>query len=156
MVHRSGPIFCLWLSKVSANERRRYICNVFSHWQRPCSAIHGKWPKISNSKWTSDMSPSQVNYGMSVVRIMKKIGRVINMMVLTVHSDQRYMLDGYLIIEMIICCLGESSITYGSSQMGGQARILTPVWEWGRSLSVSVTLNVDPRGRCGWSDLWRM
>ena len=35
----SGTVFYLWLSKVSANERRRYICNVFSHWLRPCSTI---------------------------------------------------------------------------------------------------------------------
>ena len=38
----SGPIFYLWLSKVLANERRRYLCNVFSHWLRPCSAIDRK------------------------------------------------------------------------------------------------------------------
>ena len=34
-----GPVFYLWLSKVSANERRHYICNVFSHWPKPCSTI---------------------------------------------------------------------------------------------------------------------
>ena len=39
---RAGPFFNLWLSKVSANERRRYRCNVFSHWLRPCSVGDGK------------------------------------------------------------------------------------------------------------------
>ena len=34
-----GPIYYLSLNKVSANERRPYICNVFSDWLRPCSAI---------------------------------------------------------------------------------------------------------------------
>ena len=29
----------LCLNKVSANERRRYICNVFSHWLRSCKVI---------------------------------------------------------------------------------------------------------------------
>ena len=38
--------FCIWLSKVSANERRHYKCNVFSHWLRPCSAIDRKWAQI--------------------------------------------------------------------------------------------------------------
>ena len=28
----------LWLSMISANARRRYICNVFSHWLRPYPA----------------------------------------------------------------------------------------------------------------------
>ena len=39
-VQDSGPIFYLWLSKVLANERRCYKCNIFSHWLRPCSAIY--------------------------------------------------------------------------------------------------------------------
>ena len=39
---RAGPLFNLWLSKGSANERRRYTCNVFSHWLRPCSTRDGK------------------------------------------------------------------------------------------------------------------
>ena len=38
------PDFYLWLRKVSANEGRRYICNVFPHWPRPCSAIDRNWP----------------------------------------------------------------------------------------------------------------
>ena len=29
--------FYLWLNKASANERKRYVCNVFSHWPIPCS-----------------------------------------------------------------------------------------------------------------------
>ena len=37
-----------WLSKVSASERRRYICNVFSHWLRSCSAIDKKRFNISH------------------------------------------------------------------------------------------------------------
>ena len=34
-----GCSFYLWLSKVSTNERRCYLCNIFSHWLRLCSAI---------------------------------------------------------------------------------------------------------------------
>ena len=34
-----GPVFYLGLSMVSANERRRYVCSVFSHWLRCCSTI---------------------------------------------------------------------------------------------------------------------
>ena len=37
----SGPVFYLTLSKVSANERRHYMCNVFFRWLRPCPAIEG-------------------------------------------------------------------------------------------------------------------
>ena len=33
----------LWLSKVLANDRRRYICNIFSHWLRPSPAMDRKW-----------------------------------------------------------------------------------------------------------------
>ena len=39
---RTRPVFYQWLSKVLANERRCYICNVFSNWPRPCSAIDRK------------------------------------------------------------------------------------------------------------------
>ena len=35
-------VFCLWLSKVLANESRRYLRNVFSHWLRPYSTIDRK------------------------------------------------------------------------------------------------------------------
>ena len=42
MISISGPVFYLWLSKVWAKERRRYICNVFSYWLRPWSAIDRK------------------------------------------------------------------------------------------------------------------
>ena len=38
----SGSVFLLWLSKVSANERRCYICNIFSHWLGPCSDTESK------------------------------------------------------------------------------------------------------------------
>ena len=38
----SGCHCYLWLSKALANERRCYICNVFSHWLIPCSAIDRK------------------------------------------------------------------------------------------------------------------
>ena len=34
-----GLILYLWLSKVLANERRRYTRNVSSHWLRPCLDI---------------------------------------------------------------------------------------------------------------------
>ena len=37
-----GPVFNLWLSKVSPNGIRRYMCNVYSQWLRPCSAINRK------------------------------------------------------------------------------------------------------------------
>ena len=48
--HRAGPVFYLWRSKILANERRRYICNVFSHWLRPCSVIDRKHITVM-SKW---------------------------------------------------------------------------------------------------------
>ena len=50
----SGPIFYLWQSKVSANERRRYICNVFFQWLRPCSTIN------KNGLWSRRVKP-QIN-----------------------------------------------------------------------------------------------
>ena len=52
----SGSVFSQWLNKVSANERIRYICNVFSHWLRPCPAIHRRKPTLglySLCRWTS-------------------------------------------------------------------------------------------------------
>ena len=39
---RSKSFNYLWLSKVSTNERRHNICNVFSYWHRPYSAIARK------------------------------------------------------------------------------------------------------------------
>ena len=39
----SGPVFYLWPSKFLANERRRYISNVFCHWLKPCWAIGRIW-----------------------------------------------------------------------------------------------------------------
>ena len=39
----SGSVFYLWLSKVLANERTYYICNI-SHWLGYCWAIVRKWP----------------------------------------------------------------------------------------------------------------
>ena len=33
-----GPVFYLWPSRVLTNERGS-ICNIFSHWSRPCSGI---------------------------------------------------------------------------------------------------------------------
>ena len=38
-ITRLGPIFYLWLSKVSANERRCYICIVFSHCLRTWTTV---------------------------------------------------------------------------------------------------------------------
>ena len=35
----NGLVFYLWLSKVSANQRRHYIFNTFSHQVRPCLSI---------------------------------------------------------------------------------------------------------------------
>ena len=37
-------VFYLWLSKASANKRRRYIRNVFSHWLTPISATDNNAP----------------------------------------------------------------------------------------------------------------
>ena len=37
-----GNVFHLRLHKVSANERRRYICNALSHWMRPYPTINRK------------------------------------------------------------------------------------------------------------------
>ena len=34
------------VSKVSANERRRYPCNVFSHWLRPCTTVDKKRARV--------------------------------------------------------------------------------------------------------------
>ena len=31
------------LNKILANERRRYLCNAFSHWLRPCSIWSSTW-----------------------------------------------------------------------------------------------------------------
>ena len=36
-------LLCLWLSKVSASERRLYTCNIFPYWLRPCSVSEWKW-----------------------------------------------------------------------------------------------------------------
>ena len=44
-----GPVCFLWLSKVSANEIRHYICNVCCHW--PQWAIDRKW-----ALWSDDVT----------------------------------------------------------------------------------------------------
>ena len=36
------PVFHPWLNKISASERRRYICNVFAHCPRHCAVIGRK------------------------------------------------------------------------------------------------------------------
>ena len=46
-LNQIGPIVYLWLNKVSANERKLFICNVFSHWLRFCSAIDRKQALVS-------------------------------------------------------------------------------------------------------------
>ena len=43
MMGQMPSVFYLWLSKFSANERRRYIWNVFSHGLRPFSFTKRKW-----------------------------------------------------------------------------------------------------------------
>ena len=43
----TGSFFDLWPSKVSANERRCFICNAFTHWLKPCSAWDNK--RVLNS-----------------------------------------------------------------------------------------------------------
>ena len=39
---KPGPVFNLWMGKILTNEIRRYMCNVYSQWLRPCSAINRK------------------------------------------------------------------------------------------------------------------
>ena len=39
---QTGPVFYLWLLKVPANGRSRYLLNTFSRWLRPCSKIDRK------------------------------------------------------------------------------------------------------------------
>ena len=46
----SGPVFYLWPNNASANEGRRYICNVISHWLRLCSAKERKRDQILRSR----------------------------------------------------------------------------------------------------------
>ena len=43
------PIFYRRLSKISANESRLYICNVFSYWLQSCSTIDTKWAQVSRN-----------------------------------------------------------------------------------------------------------
>ena len=45
LISRQRPIFYLWLNKVSANGRKCYICEVFSHWPIPCCAIERRRAK---------------------------------------------------------------------------------------------------------------
>ena len=47
ILNKAASVLYLSLSMASANERRRYICNVFSHWLRPCSFIDRKRAAIS-------------------------------------------------------------------------------------------------------------
>ena len=57
----SGPVF--WqLSRVSAKESRCYVCNVFSHWLRPCSLIDRKWAlgPLRHGSITHNISSSAV------------------------------------------------------------------------------------------------
>ena len=44
---RSWPVYCLWPSKLSINEWKRYMWNLFSHWLIPCSAIDRKRALVS-------------------------------------------------------------------------------------------------------------
>ena len=44
-----GPFSINGQEKFSANERKCYVCNIFSHWLRPCPAIAGKWAQVSLS-----------------------------------------------------------------------------------------------------------
>ena len=56
------PVFYLWLSKVSANERSFYICQVFSHSHRlsPSSAIDKNWPRSHYSDVIMGAMASQI------------------------------------------------------------------------------------------------
>ena len=40
-------LFYLWLSMVSANERKCYICNILPHWLRPCSTTYRQQDEIA-------------------------------------------------------------------------------------------------------------
>ena len=51
----SMPESYLWVSNVSANERRRYMCNFFSQWLRSFWAIDRKW--IFEVKYTLLQKP---------------------------------------------------------------------------------------------------
>ena len=42
----SRPALYLWRSKVLVNEKIRYIRQIFSHWQRPCSVMHRKRARV--------------------------------------------------------------------------------------------------------------
>ena len=59
-------VFYWRLSKISSNERRRCICNVFSHWLRPYSAIDRKknqdllWRLLPIWQFSSQTSSFQV------------------------------------------------------------------------------------------------
>ena len=61
-----APVLSLRLSKALANARRRYTCNVFSHWPRSCSATHDDviewkhfprhWPFVEKiHQWLADL-----------------------------------------------------------------------------------------------------
>ena len=49
-------ILCRWLSMVSANERRDYVCNLLSHWLRPCLAVDRKQVLTLNMQGPSYLS----------------------------------------------------------------------------------------------------
>ena len=63
----TSPIFHLWPSKFLTNERRRYICNAFSHWLRTCSTTEGKqtliWPSSDTCpiKWYINIISNEIN-----------------------------------------------------------------------------------------------
>ena len=40
---QTEPVFYVWLRDASVNEWRRYICNIYSHWRRPCSTLDRNW-----------------------------------------------------------------------------------------------------------------
>ena len=45
------PVSILWLSQVSANERRCCLCNIFTHLLKPGSTIDRKRAHVSMSMW---------------------------------------------------------------------------------------------------------
>ena len=64
---RSGHIFCLIYSWARYEPLRRcYICNTFSHWLRPCSAIDRKWAQVFQWWWSLQVQFSPAFPGLAV------------------------------------------------------------------------------------------
>ena len=58
-------IFCLWMSKVSTNEKRCYICNIFSQWLGPCSTIDWRQAQCISDQIMSMITWCALDFGNS-------------------------------------------------------------------------------------------